>query len=228
MSEVWETLIEIQDRLIDAFDATGTEIQEPGMDRFNQPGWLNRVWQSESYRRAHIDVVDVRETKGLWMMHCCVFPRLDNNGPIFGLDVIAGKRKITGFFHDFSRTIEPNHAMINAFGEEVSKLEWRKERELPEWAQAIFSPHMVAAGNVSKREELDQLLELSLDSVDAYLTDIGNYNNEADTDEVKAAQNRYAHYQKQNPHTPKTMTSLGLDEEDVRVFVQECLFPDID
>jgi hypothetical protein len=87
---------------------------------------------------------------------------------------------------------------------------------------------MVAAGNVSKREELDQLLELSLDSVDAYLTDIGNFNHMADTDEVKAAQNRYAHYQKQNPHTPKTMTSLGLDEEDVRVFVQECLFPDIE
>ena len=228
MSEVWETLIEIQDRLIDAFDATGTEIQEPGMDRFNQPGWLNRVWTSDSYRRAHIDVVDVRESKGLWMMHCCVFPRLDNNGPIFGLDVIAGKKKITGFFHDYSRTIETDHPMISAFGDEVSKLEWRKERELPEWAQAIFSPHMVAAGNVSKREELDQLLELSLDSVDAYLTDIANHNYSADTDEVKAAQNRYAHYQKQNPHTPKTMTSLGLDEEDVRVFVQECLFPDIE
>jgi len=228
MSEVWETLIEIQDRLIDAFDATGTEIQEPGMDRFNQPGWLNRVWQSDSYRRAHIDVVDVRETKGLWMMHCCVFPRLDNNGPVFGLDVIAGKNKITGFFHDYSRTVDADHPMIEAFGDEVSKLEWRKERELPEWAQAIFSPHMVAAGNVNKREELDQLLELSLDSVDAYLTDIGNHNHTADTDEVKTAQNRYAHYQKQNPHTPKTMTSLGLDEEDVRVFVQECLFPDID
>jgi hypothetical protein len=228
MSEVWETLIEIQDRLIDAFDATGTEIQEPGMDRFNQPGWLNRVWTSDSYRRAHIDVVDVRDTKGLWMMHCCVFPRLDNNGPIFGLDVIAGKNKITGFFHDYSRTIETDHPMIEAFGDEVGKLEWRKERELPEWARAIFSPHMVAAGNVSKREELDQLLELSLDSVDAYLTDIANYNYSADRDEVKAAQNRYAHYQKQNPHTPRTMTSLGLDEEDVRVFVQECLFPDIE
>jgi len=228
MSEVWETLIEIQDRLIDAFDATGTEIQEPGMDRFNQPGWLNRVWSSDSYRRAHIDVVDVRDSKGLWMMHCCVFPRLDNDGPVFGLDVIAGKKKITGFFHDYSRTVNPDHAMIHAFGDEVGKLEWRKERALPEWAQAIFSPHMVAAGNVSKREELNQLLELSLDSVDAYLTDIGNFNHMADTDEVKAAQNRYAHYQKQNPHTPKTMTSLGLDEEDVRVFVQECLFPDIE
>ena len=211
-----------------AFDATGHEVQEPGMDRFNQPGWLNRVWSSDSYRRAHIDVVDVRDSKGLWMMHCCVFPRLDNDGPIFGLDVIAGKKKITGFFHDYSRTVNPEHAMIEAFGDEVGKLEWRKERALPDWAQAIFSPHMVAAGNVSKREELDQLLELSLDSVDAYLTDIANHNNMADTDEVKAAQNRYAHYQKQNPHTPKTMTSLGLDEEDVRVFVQECLFPDIE
>src|SRR6056300_138110 len=228
MSEVWTTLIEIQDRLIDAFDKTGHEINEQGMDRFNQPGWINRVWSSDSYRRAHIDVVDARDSKGLWMMHCCVFPRLDNNGPIFGLDVIAGKKKITGFFHDYSRTVNPDHAMIQAFGDEVNKLEWRKERELPEWARAIFSPHMVAAGNVSKREELDQLLELSLDSVDAYLTDIGNHNYMADADEVKAAQNRYAYYQKQNPHTPKTMTSLGLDEEDVRVFVQECLFPDIE
>lgn len=228
MSEVWDTLITIQDRLMERFDATGHEVYEPGMDRFNQPGWINRVWSSDNYRRAHVDVVDVRETKGLWMMHCCVFPRLDNSGPIFGLDVIAGKNKITGFFHDYSRSISAEHPMIESFGDEVAKLEWRKERELPEWAQAIFSPHMVAAGNVGKTDELEQLVELSFDSIDAYLDEIGNFNNEADADEVKAAQNRYAHYQKQNPHTPRTMVSLGLDEEDVRVFVQECLFPDIE
>jgi hypothetical protein len=228
MSEVWDTLIKIQDRLMERFDDTGTEVFEPGMDRFNQPGWINRVWSSDNYRRAHVDVVDVRDTKGLWMMHCCVFPRLDNNGPIFGLDVIAGKNKITGFFHDYSRSISAEHPMIEAFGDEVAKLEWRKERELPEWAQAIFSPHMVAAGNVGKTDELEQLVELSFDSIDAYLDEIGNFNNQADADEVKAAQNRYAHYQKQNPHTPRTMVSLGLDEEDVRVFVQECLFPDIE
>jgi hypothetical protein len=228
VSEVWDTLIKIQDRLIEHFDATGTEVFEPGMDRFNQPGWINRVWSSDNYRRAHIDVVDVRDTKGLWMMHCCVFPRLDNNGPIFGLDVIAGKNKITGFFHDYSRSTDAAHPMIEAFGDEVAKLEWRKQRELPEWAQAIFSEHMVAAGNVSKTDELDQLVELSFDSIDAYLSKIGLFNNQADIDEVKAAQNRYAHYQKQNPHTPRTMVSLGLNEEDVRVFVQECLFPDIE
>lgn len=228
MSEVWNTLITIQDKLIEQFDATGVEINEPGMDRFNQPGWINRVWASDRYRRAHVDVVDARETKGLWMMHCCIFPRLDNNGPIFGLDVIAGKNKITGFFHDYSPTIEPKHDMIEGFGDSVSRLEWRKPRELPDWAQAIFTEHMVAAGNVNSKTELEQLVELSFSSIGEYLDTIGNYNHEADVDETKAAQNRYAHYQKQNPHTPKTMTSLGLDEESVKVFVQECLFPNIE
>jgi hypothetical protein len=227
VSEVWNKLIEIQERLIERFEATGREIQEPGMDRFNQPGWINRVWTSDLYRRAHVDVVDAREIKGLWMMHCCIFPRLTNNGPIFGLDVIAGKNKITGFFHDYSPTIEPKHEMIEGFADAVSRLEWRKARELPEWAQAIFTEHMVAAGNVNSKAELDQIVDLSFSSIDEYLDTIGNYNYEADVDETKAAQNRYAHYQKQNPHTPKTMTALGLNEDDVRVFVQECLFPDI-
>src|SRR6056300_947928 len=115
MSEVWNTLVKIQDRLIERFDATGTEIQEPGMDRFNQPGWINRVWSSDNYRRAHVDVVDARDTKGLWMMHCCVFPHLDSDAPIFGLDVIAGARKITGYFHDYSPTTNPANEMIEAF-----------------------------------------------------------------------------------------------------------------
>jgi hypothetical protein len=228
MSEVWDTLVQIQDRLIERFDATGTEIEEPGMDRFNQPGWINRVWSSENYRRAHVDVVDARDTKGLWMMHCCVFPHLHNDGPIFGLDVIAGKNKITGYFHDYSPTSNPANEMIEAFGDEVAKLEWRKPRELPDWAKAIFTEHMVAAGNVNSEEELQQLLDLSFESIDNYLEYISAYNDVANEQAGKDAQNRYAHYQKQNPHTPRTMTSLGLDEEDVRVFVQECLFPDIE
>ena len=41
----------------------------------------------------------------------------------------------------------------------------------------------------------------------------------------KAAQNRYAHFQKQNPHTPNVMKSLGLDEADVDKFCTDMLFP---
>jgi hypothetical protein len=70
MSEVWDRLISIQNTLIERFNNSGEEIFEQGMERFNKPGWINRCWSSDTYRRAHIDVVDARDTKSLWMMHC--------------------------------------------------------------------------------------------------------------------------------------------------------------
>jgi len=227
MSEVWDALVAVQERMIATFNESGTEVFEMGMSQFNRPNWVNRVWTSESYRRAHVDVVDVRESKGLWMMHCCIFPHIHNPGPIFGLDVIAGKNKITGFFHDYSSSVDPQHEMINQFGVEADSLEWKKTRVLPEWAKAIFSPHMVAAGNINKQDEIDQLVAMSFKSVDAYLSSISKTNNTADVAAVKDGQNRYAHYQKQNPHTPRTMISLGLSESDVTTFIHECLFPEI-
>lgn len=225
MSKVWDTLIEIQHLLERSFDETGTETFEPGMDRFNQPGWVNRVWTSEHYRRAHIDVVDARDTKGLWMMHCCVFPHTHNPAPIFGFDVIAGKNKITGCFIDYSPGGDANHPMIEYFADEVGRYEWNKSRKLPDWAERIFSKHMVAAGNVSDEAELRQIASLASILVNHYTECVGETNSTAEN--TTESQNYYAQNQKQNPHTPKVMASLGLDEEDVRVFIQECLFPEI-
>ena len=225
MSQVWHTLIQIQKLLEESFDKTGVETFEPGMERFNQPGWVNRVWSSDKYRRAHVDVVDARETRGLWMMHCCIFPHIHNPSPIFGFDVIAGKNKITGCFIDYSPTTDRNHPMIEYFAEEVSRYEWIRKRDLPEWAQRIFSPHMVAAGNVQEESELSQISSLANILVNHYLETVGETNNKvADT---TFEQNYYAQNQKQNPHTPRVMTSLGLNEEDVKLFIQKCLFPEI-
>jgi phycocyanobilin:ferredoxin oxidoreductase len=224
-SKIWNALIEIQQLLEDSFQRTGTEIFEPGMDRFNQPGWVNRVWCSDHYRRAHVDVVDARETKGLWMMHCCIFPHLHNSAPIFGFDVIAGKNKMTGCFIDYSPTADREHPMIEYFAEEVSRYEWIKKRELPDWAQRIFSPHMVAAGNVQEESELDQIESLAHIVINHYLETIADTNNTVPDSTFE--QNYYAQNQKQNPHTPKVMTSLGLKEDDVQVFIQDCLFPEI-
>lgn len=227
MSNVWNTLIDIEKRLEAAFYASGSIVHEPGMDRFNQPGWVNKVWASSRYRRAHVDVVDARETKGLWMMHCCVFPHLDNPAPIFGFDVIAGKNKITGCFIDYSPTTEKAHPMIDYFAEEVSRYEWHKPRALPDWAQRIFSPHMVAAGNVSDETELSQIASLASIITNHYIETVDESKGLGVVDKVKDAQNFYAQNQKCNPHTPKVMTSLGLAEDDVRVFIQECLFPEL-
>jgi phycocyanobilin:ferredoxin oxidoreductase len=224
-SKVWDTLIEIQHLLEESFDATGTAIHEPGMERFNQPGWVNRVWSSDRYRRAHVDVVDARATKGLWMMHCCIFPHTHNPAPIYGFDVIAGKNKMTGCFHDYSRAGDPDHPMMEWFAGEVSKLEWRKPRALPEWATNIFSPSMVAAGNVSDEEELEQIFSMAKTTLAHYLETVAETNNTVEN--TTEAQNYYAQNQKQNPHTPRVMVSLGLSEEDVTHFIQECLFPEI-
>lgn len=224
MSEIWDTLINLEEKFVDELDYYGHRVDEEGMERFDQPGWINLVWASDRFRRAHIDVVDARDSRGLWMMHCCIFPHTDDFSPIFGFDIIAGKNKITGAFHDFSSTGNLNHPMIDWFGYEVAKLEWRKTRELPQWAKNIFSKHMVAAGNVVVGPELDQIVDMAYNNFDHYIKNVGDRGSCLDNTK---AQDFYCENQRQNPHTPKVMTSLGLGEEAVRVFIEECLFPPI-
>jgi phycocyanobilin:ferredoxin oxidoreductase len=224
-SNVWDTLINIEQFFEQQFYATGSIIHEPGMDRFNQPGWVNKVWASSRYRRAHIDVVDARESKGLWMMHCCIFPHLHNPAPIFGFDVIAGKNKITGCFYDYSPAGDPEHPMLEWFAGESNKLDWNKKRKLPEWAERIFSENIIAAGNVSNEDELAQITAMARAGILHYLEAVDETNNTALN--TVEAQNYYCQNQKQNSHTPKVMVSLGLSEEDVTVFIEQCLFPEI-
>jgi len=228
VSVIWDRLIECKDEIINIFEASATEYEEPGLSHFNNDLWVNRVWRNDDVRRAHIDVVDARESKGLWMMHVCVFPVLNNNGPIYGFDVIAGKNKMTGAFHDFSASSGGiNHPMIEGYKEAVADFIPKKQRQLPEWATNIFTDKMLAAGNVSTEEEAVSIIELAQDNLRAYFDEIGEFTGTADVVATTAAQNYYCHNQQQNPHTPRTMKSLGLDEADVDKFCTDMLFPKI-
>ena len=71
---IWERLIKWEQDTIRLLNKELMEYEEPGMERFNKPGWTNRTWKNEFIRRAHVDVVDARDTKGLWMAHVCLFP----------------------------------------------------------------------------------------------------------------------------------------------------------
>jgi len=229
MSILWEKLIECKEDIIAVFEANATEVKEPGMDRFNKSdgGWVNRVWANNHIRRAHIDVVDARESKGLWMMHVCVFPVLDNPGPIYGFDVIAGKNKMTGAFHDFSASADKNNPMIQGYKDAVADFVPEKQRTLPEWATNIFTDKMLAAGNVSSEEEAVAIINIALNNLRAYFDEIGQFTGQGDIQAVIDAQNYYCHNQQQNPHTPKVMKSLGLNEEEVDIFCTDMLFPKI-
>ena len=227
VSTIWNKLIDCKDDIITIFEENATEIQEDGLDYFNRPdsGWINRVWANDNVRRAHIDVVDARDTKGLWMMHVCIFPTLDNPAPIYGFDVIAGKNKMTGAFHDFSPTSDPDHPMIQGYYESVENFVPEKPRELPEWARNIFTGKMLAAGNVKTEEEATEIIKIALSNLHAYFQEVGETKGEGAPDLVAACQNYYCENQQQNPHTPRTMKSLGLPEADVDRFCTDMLFP---
>jgi phycocyanobilin:ferredoxin oxidoreductase len=227
LSIIWNKLIDCQNQIIKVFNEKATEIEEEGLAYFNRPdsGWINRVWSNKSVRRAHIDVVDARDTKGLWMMHVCIFPQLHNPAPIYGFDVIAGKNKMTGAFHDFSPSADPDHPMIQGYFESVEHFVPEKQRELPEWARNIFTGKMLAAGNVKTEEEATEIIRIALDNLHAYFDEVSITDGEGDQTIVSASQDYYCHNQQQNPHTANVMKSLGLPEEDVDRFCTDMLFP---
>ena len=239
-SRIWQMLEETTLHLMNKFgeEKGSKEIIEPGMAKFNRPedGWINRVWETPEARRCHIDVVDARETKKLYMFHCVVIPHFHTPAPIWGLDVIAGPNKVTGFFHDWSPLSgkrQVDHPMVEWF-EKESKNSYTpsKVRELPDWALEIFSPGMVAAGNIKDERELTAALSLACTALGPYFTFLRRYKrdfnkntNIKNEQEVKEAQNRYAKFQRENPHTPRTMKALGLPEKDIEEFCTDALFP---
>jgi phycocyanobilin:ferredoxin oxidoreductase len=183
--------------------------------------WDNLIWTSDTFRRAHFDVVDLRDTRKLYMMHLTVFPHTCDGAPIFGFDLIAGKNKVTGAFHDFS-PVDPAHNMLGWFSNRVKDLSWSKPRVLPDWARQIFSESMVAAGNVTDETELKTITSLVADTLAYYLNNVGgNYGR------FGHMQNKYCANQKLNPQTPKVMRALGFEGELVDEFIKKCLFPEI-
>jgi hypothetical protein len=134
---------------------------------------------------------------------------------------------MTGAFHDFSASADIDNPMIAGYKESVADFIPTKQRQLPEWATNIFSDKMLAAGNVSTEEEAVAIIELAQNNLRAYFDEIGEFTGEYSSDIVTACQNYYCHNQQQNPHTPRTMKSLGLNEADVDKFCTDMLFPKI-
>ena len=84
MSEIWDRMIECEQQIIKKCATLGEEtFDDPEFD------WLNRVFKGDHFRRAHIDSVDARDTKGLYMTHICVFPNFNNTAPIYGFDIMS-------------------------------------------------------------------------------------------------------------------------------------------
>ena len=221
MSLVWNKVIDLANYVEKRFlDTSNThEVHE------EYKGWRNVIYTSNFYRRSHIEVVDFRENHKLYILHVTVFPHINDSSPILGFDAVCGPSKITGAFFDFSVTANDNHYMQNWFREHGNRVEWRKQRTLPEWANRIFSDNVVAAGFLKEEQELDNFCNLAKNNLDYYLENVGKTRiSNADFTDL---QNRYCHYQKQNPHTVNSMIAMGIERKVIEDFVEEILFPEL-
>lgn len=196
--------------------------QYEAYDEGHRFSWPNYVFRSSTFRRAHLDIIDARDTNRLYMMHLTVFPHVNDPSPIFGFDLIAGPTKVTGAFHDLS-PVADGTSLDTWFAARAAQQQWSKERQLPEWARQIFSPSMVAAGNIQDPDELARLINFVLSNLMYYLDSIGK----TGLNDYTERQNHYCHWQKQNPHTPRVMAALGFEPEVVHDFIHKCLFPEL-
>ena len=84
---------------------------------------------------------------------------------------------------------------------------------------------MIAAGNIQEEKELKELCFLVEENLAYYLDKIIDYKDSGNKKGVIESQNYYCKHQQQNPHTPRVMQSLGLPEEDIKLFCSDNLFP---
>jgi len=221
MTAVWDKAIACAQEIERRFRETGI-LEVSTIDE--SLGLYDLSFSSMRYCRAHLSIVDARETKKVWMLHVTVFPHTNDNSPIYGFDIVAGPNKVSGAFHDFSQAGNKDHYMMQWFANWTADLDWNKRRELPDWAKQIFSDSMVAIGAV-EAEELGYFTDLGLATLNYYLERVGN-TQESGAD-YHMAQNRYCYNQKQNPHTPKVLVNLGFTEQAAKDFIAKNLFPEL-
>lgn len=192
----------------------------------NFRGWSDKFWFSDTVRRCHLQVIDNRDTSKLWLMHVNIFPHVVYDTPILGFDVISGPKKITGSFFDYSPVVS-DHSYLKYLEKKTSDLNWSRTRDLPDWAKKIFSPHIIAAGNISNEEETKTLIKTIEDLIEYYVINMKKMSNKNDPILIREKQNLYCEQQKMNPHLHKSILSMGISEKDKNQYINNVLFQEI-
>ena len=227
MHPLWNELNEYAAYITEQFDKYFVRYNNPKYtDNMHFPGWTDTFWKTDKIRKAHLKTIVPGDGKGLWLMHINVFPEVGIELPILGFDIVAGPKKITGSFMDYSPLFGFPHPYNEYMEMRVQGLEWKRERELPDWALEIFSVNMIAAGNITEGYELAQFIHVTKDLLDHYLQGLkdNSWNIGRDT---KPFLNKYCINQKKNPHLHRSILAMGISEEDKDDYVNNVLFEEI-
>jgi len=193
------------------------------------PGWEDYFWKSDHIRKAHLKTIEPVGKNKMWLMHINVFPEFNCDLPLFGLDIVSTPTKVSGVFCDYSKIHDGvcTNLYQTYFHETVKDLSWKRERELPPWAQEIFSSDMMAAGTVKVGEELDQLCETAIRLQEFYLENLPRvFTNNTEINTLDA-QNKYCINQKMNKMLHSSILAMGIPEEIKDQYVENVLFEEV-
>ena len=185
---------------------------QPGVEPLATPeyGWENYRWTSPQFRMAHVEIFNQDR---FMVVHCCVFPHIDDPAPIFGFDVIASQNKVTGVFLDLSPVIrDPGLFHVLTF---------KQPRERPEWGD-IFSRNWIACR--PDKIEMMTIINESFRLVKYHNSLLRQETGDVDT--IRAGQNRYCQQQQQNEHTLRALKNL-IGPERAKEFMETVLFPTV-
>jgi hypothetical protein len=227
MHPLWKRLNQYSDYIFNQFDEYFERWDNPSYtEDMHFKGWTDTFWHSDEVYKAHLKTIVPEDGKGLWLMHVNVFPDPSVELPILGFDIVAGPKKITGSFMDYSPLHGFPHPYNDYMKQTVENLEWNKPRELPDWAKEIFSENMIAVGNINTEEELEQFIMVTSDLVKHYLNNL-EQNAFKTNRNITPILNKYCQNQKLNPHLHRSILAMGISEKDKDEYVNNVLFEEI-
>ena len=227
MTPLWNRLNSYAQYIFNSFDKHFERWDnEAYTEDMHFTGWTDTFWHSDQVYKAHLKTIVPADGKGLWLMHVNIFPEVGYELPILGFDIVAGPKKITGSFMDYSPLHGHPHPYHDYMEAKVKDLTWNKQRELPTWAKEIFSENMIAVGNINTEEELEQFIEVTSDLLDYYLDNLEE-NAFVSNRDTKPILNKYCKNQKMNPHLHRSIEAMGISKEDKNRYVDNVLFEEI-
>lgn len=222
-SQLFDKLRSLSESLISVFDKSMTRVENT-KHIADLDGWADYFWKSPTIRKAHLKIIEPVGKNKLWLMHINVFPEYHVDLPIFGLDIVANPKKISGCFCDYSPLTDNWHPYLDKFHFVTRDLSWTKAREMPPWAKEIFSTNIIGAGSIREGEETDQLCDMAQQLTNFYCMEMDNPQYQKKWINTLISQNKYCKNQKMNKMLHSSILAMGISEERKNQYVENVLF----
>jgi phycocyanobilin:ferredoxin oxidoreductase len=120
----------------------------------------NYCYQTLQLRKLHLELAKVGES--LDILHCVMFPNPAYSIPIFGCDIVVGRKEVSAAIADLSPAT-PDKTLPSTYQQALGKLpesNFSQIRQLPEWGD-IFSDYVLFIRPTNDQEIQDFLTRVN-------------------------------------------------------------------